>query len=89
MLAGIAGKDGLLCLLSDRIDKEVLDAAGGHGEAGDLQYAQKGCVYGGTTGSLQLMNIHLATIPSYDGTDKSDLQLVLSLTPWQHPHGGT
>uniref|UniRef100_A0A6J0TLE1 Glyoxylate reductase/hydroxypyruvate reductase n=1 Tax=Pogona vitticeps TaxID=103695 RepID=A0A6J0TLE1_9SAUR len=28
LLAGIAGKDGLLCLLSDRIDKEVLDAAG-------------------------------------------------------------
>ncbi|KAJ6652906.1 hypothetical protein lerEdw1_010517 [Lerista edwardsae] len=28
LLAGIAGKDGLLCLLSDRIDKEVLEAAG-------------------------------------------------------------
>ncbi|KAH0628461.1 hypothetical protein JD844_009668 [Phrynosoma platyrhinos] len=28
LLAGIAGKDGLFCLLSDRIDKEVLDAAG-------------------------------------------------------------
>ncbi|XP_053226523.1 glyoxylate reductase/hydroxypyruvate reductase isoform X2 [Podarcis raffonei] len=28
LLAGLAGKDGLLCLLSDRIDKEVLDAAG-------------------------------------------------------------
>ncbi|XP_060093005.1 glyoxylate reductase/hydroxypyruvate reductase [Heteronotia binoei] len=28
LLAGVAGKDGLLCLLSDRIDKEVLDAAG-------------------------------------------------------------
>ncbi|XP_032634641.1 glyoxylate reductase/hydroxypyruvate reductase-like isoform X2 [Chelonoidis abingdonii] len=28
LLAGVAGKHGLLCLLSDRIDKEVLDAAG-------------------------------------------------------------
>ncbi|XP_067171583.1 glyoxylate reductase/hydroxypyruvate reductase-like isoform X2 [Apteryx mantelli] len=28
LLAGVAGKQGLLCLLSDRIDKEVLDAAG-------------------------------------------------------------
>ncbi|XP_013907056.1 PREDICTED: glyoxylate reductase/hydroxypyruvate reductase [Thamnophis sirtalis] len=28
LLAGVAGKDGLLCLLSDRIDKKVLDAAG-------------------------------------------------------------
>ncbi|KAL8202882.1 UNVERIFIED_CONTAM: hypothetical protein K2H54_028424 [Gekko kuhli] len=28
LLARVAGKDGLLCLLSDRIDKEVLDAAG-------------------------------------------------------------
>ncbi|XP_061490604.1 glyoxylate reductase/hydroxypyruvate reductase isoform X1 [Rhineura floridana] len=28
LLAGVAGKDGLLCLLSDRIDKEVLEAAG-------------------------------------------------------------
>lgn len=28
LLAGVAGKDGLLCLLSDRIDKEVLDSAG-------------------------------------------------------------
>ncbi|XP_053144827.1 glyoxylate reductase/hydroxypyruvate reductase isoform X2 [Hemicordylus capensis] len=28
LLAGVAGKDGVLCLLSDRIDKEVLDAAG-------------------------------------------------------------
>ncbi|XP_077201670.1 glyoxylate reductase/hydroxypyruvate reductase [Paroedura picta] len=28
LLAGVAGKDGLLCLLSDRIDKEVLDVAG-------------------------------------------------------------
>lgn len=29
LLAGVAGKQGLLCLLSDRIDAEVLDAAGG------------------------------------------------------------
>ncbi|NXW22721.1 GRHPR reductase, partial [Circaetus pectoralis] len=29
LLAGVAGKRGLLCLLSDRIDREVLDAAGG------------------------------------------------------------
>ncbi|XP_040397354.1 glyoxylate reductase/hydroxypyruvate reductase isoform X2 [Cygnus olor] len=28
LLAGVAGKQGLLCLLSDRIDREVLDAAG-------------------------------------------------------------
>ncbi|OXB83678.1 UNVERIFIED_CONTAM: hypothetical protein H355_015326 [Colinus virginianus] len=28
LLAGVAGKEGLLCLLSDRIDGEVLDAAG-------------------------------------------------------------
>lgn len=31
LLAGVAGKRGLLCLLSDRIDREVLDAAGGCG----------------------------------------------------------
>ncbi|XP_041319273.1 glyoxylate reductase/hydroxypyruvate reductase [Pyrgilauda ruficollis] len=41
LLAGVAGTSGLLCLLSDRIDREVLDAAGlsrrdvpGHGLAG-------------------------------------------------------
>ncbi|XP_077027845.1 glyoxylate reductase/hydroxypyruvate reductase isoform X1 [Agelaius phoeniceus] len=28
LLAGVAGAQGLLCLLSDRIDREVLDAAG-------------------------------------------------------------
>ncbi|XP_038259494.1 glyoxylate reductase/hydroxypyruvate reductase isoform X2 [Dermochelys coriacea] len=28
LLAGVAGKHGLLCVLSDQIDKEVLDAAG-------------------------------------------------------------
>ncbi|NXW87010.1 GRHPR reductase, partial [Alopecoenas beccarii] len=28
LLAGVAGKRGLLCLLSDRIDREVLEAAG-------------------------------------------------------------
>ncbi|XP_065518818.1 glyoxylate reductase/hydroxypyruvate reductase isoform X2 [Lathamus discolor] len=28
LLAGVAGKHGLLCLLSDRIDREVLEAAG-------------------------------------------------------------
>lgn len=28
LLKGVAGKDGLLCLLTDPIDKEVLDAAG-------------------------------------------------------------
>ncbi|XP_074850630.1 glyoxylate reductase/hydroxypyruvate reductase isoform X2 [Carettochelys insculpta] len=28
LLAGVAGKHGLLCVLSDRVDKEVLDAAG-------------------------------------------------------------
>ncbi|XP_032062611.1 glyoxylate reductase/hydroxypyruvate reductase [Aythya fuligula] len=28
LLAGVSGKQGLLCLLSDRIDREVLDAAG-------------------------------------------------------------
>lgn len=28
LLRGVAGKDGLLCLLTDPIDKEVLDAAG-------------------------------------------------------------
>lgn len=31
LLAGVAGKHGLLCLLSDRIDREVLEAAGGCG----------------------------------------------------------
>ena len=28
LLKGVAGVDGLLCLLTDPIDKEVLDAAG-------------------------------------------------------------
>lgn len=31
LLAGVAGTSGLLCLLSDRIDREVLDAAGACG----------------------------------------------------------
>ena len=28
LLKGVVGKDGLYCLLTDRINKEVLDAAG-------------------------------------------------------------
>ena len=35
LLAGVAGRDGVLCLLTDAIDAEVLDAAAGGGRGAD------------------------------------------------------
>lgn len=55
LLAGVSGKQGLLCLLSDRIDREVLDAAGGCGDGGQ-RGATRGNEGGGRGAALTLVS---------------------------------